>query len=214
MQKNKLAFTLIELLVTIVLFTLLLATTLYSFRFMSINIRNINNTNPQNAMNYNLLQKAFASTYFYIDVDERASSGEKRYYYYFKGTKDSCRFISSFSYFYDELVLIQLTFKDQELWYEEGRIFAKDINYKQLDKIRLTKKRRLLRNILNSEIVYLNGEASSSEIINKFPSLIEMSFTKNKKRYRYSFALKSKTDLRLNTIRRDYELMKNQDWGL
>jgi len=208
-MKFKLGFTLIELLVTIVLFSLLLATALYSFRFISINIRNINNTNPQLAMNFDLLNDIFSATYYYIDTDKSKFEGRKRYFYYFHGKKDTCRFISNSSLFYNQLVVVQISFKDKKFIYEEGKIFDKKINYKVLDKIKLTKKITLLKNIDKLNFKYNRKGKVSLSLHNKIPESIEIKFQKNAQWYDYIFLVKAKNRTKLEVIISDYNLMKS-----
>ena len=211
MRKNRLAFTLIELLVTIVLFSLLLATALYSFKFISINIKNINNTNPQRAMNFNFLRDVFSSTYYYIDTDEKANKGNVRFYHYFKGRKESCRFISNASVFYDELVIVQLTLVDGVLLYEEGKIFSKKIDYKKIDKIKLTQKIKILKNIDKLNFSYISNGKRSLEISKNIPDSLEINFEKNGKKYRYLFSIKSSNKLKLEVLKRDYDMMHTSE---
>lgn len=214
MKKNKPAFTLIELLVTIVLFSLLLATALYSFRFISINIRHINNTNPQRAMNFNFLKDVFSSTYYYIDTDEKVKKGRNRFYHYFEGSKKSCRFISNASVFYDELVVVQLTVKNNKLLYEEGKIFAKNIDYKKINTIKLTQKIKILENIEALNFSYERKGRKNNVISKKIPDKVQINFQKNKKNYSYIFSIKSNNTLNLETLIRDYELINSIQGGI
>lgn len=213
-MKDKKGFTLIELLVTIVLFSLLLATALYSFRFISINIRNINNTNPQEAMNFNLLKDVFSATYAYIDTDKNKFVGRERYSYYFYGKKNSCRFISNSSLFYNEMVVVQLTFQKKKLIYEEGRIFDKNINYQMLNKIKLTHKITLLKNIETLNFKYYKKGKNLSAIDKKIPESIELNFTRKLQKYTYFFVPKSNNATLLETLIRDYDLMHSQRGAL
>jgi len=210
MNKYRQAFTLIELLVTIVLFSLLLVVALYSFRYVSLNIRNINNTNPQRAMTFNFLKDVFSSAYPYIDTDVSKRVGRERYYYYFEGKEKSCRFVTSASLFYDELVIVNLFVKDDKLYYTEGKIFAKDIDYKNLDSIALTQKIKVLDNIEMLSFSYkLNGK-SYNHISKKIPEGISMNFKQKAKSYSYIFSVKLKENVRLENLIYDYDLAKNE----
>ena len=211
MQKNKLAFTLMELLITITLFTLLLATALYSFRFMSLNVRKINNTNPEIVMNYTILRDAFSSMYHYIDVNPLSKIGKDRYFFYFKGTSNGCKFITQSGYFYNELVLVNLIFKDEQLWYAESKIFSKNINYKEINNIKFYKKKRVLKNVHDLSFSYTIDEKKSLELFNKLPTSVSLTFKNQKNQQKkYIFAIKSKTKIRKQIIIRDYDLSKTQ----
>ena len=211
MSRNKQAFTLIELLVTIVLFSLLLVVALYSFKYVSLNMRKLNNTNPQTAMTFNFLKDVFSSTYPYIDTDITKKIGRERYYNYFEGKKDSCRFVSSASLFYDELIIVNLFVEDKKLYYSEGKFFAKDIDYKNLDAIKLTKKIKVLENIEMLSFSYKLNDKRYKHISKKIPNVIHMTFKQKSKTYSYIFSIQSKQNIRLNTIIRDYDLV--QDMG-
>ncbi|CAA6819839.1 MAG: Unknown protein [uncultured Sulfurovum sp.] len=213
MKKNRLGFTLVELLVTIVLFSLLLATALYSFRFISINMRNINNTNPQDAMNFNLLKDVFSSTFYYIDTDNKKLEGRERYFYYFNGTKDSCRFVSNSSLFFDELVVVQLSLKDAKLIYEEGRIFQKNINYQDLENIQLTERITILKNLEMLNFKYKTHKGIKSEIFKEIPRGVEINFKGKVKEYNYIFSVKSRNITQLESLIRDYDLSRSSLGG-
>ncbi|HIP11353.1 MAG TPA: type II secretion system protein [Arcobacter sp.] len=184
-------FTLIELLVTIVLFSLLLGTALYSFRFISINIRNINNTNPQKAINYDLLRGVFNSIYCYIDSDSEELDIDKKFYFYFYGEANKCRFITKSSLFYKEIALGQLRYENDELWYEESKIFDKSIDYRSLDTIKMEKKVLILKGIKEMKFIYKFNNQSSSELRKKIPQLVSITFKDKLKEYEYSFCVKS-----------------------
>jgi prepilin-type N-terminal cleavage/methylation domain-containing protein len=198
---KKKGFTLIELLVTIVLFSLLLATALYSFRFISINIRTINNTNPTRAINYNLLRGVFSSLYYYIDSNSEELNIDKRLYFYFHGDSNRCRFITKSSIFHDELVIAELFYKDKELWYKESQIFDKKLNYKQLDRINMNKKKLLLKNIDNLKFKYILGNNNFELLDKKIPKLIIITFKLKLKQYSYMFYIKSKNIERLRHLK-------------
>ena len=197
MSRVKQAFTLIELLVTIVLFSLLLVVALYSFRYVSLNIRKINNTNPQMAMRFNFLKDVFSSAYPYIDTDVTKKVGKERYYNYFKGKKESCRFVSSASLFYNEIIIVNLFVENKKLYYSEGKIFAKDIDYKKLDNIEML------------SFSYKLNDKIYQHISKKIPDRVRIDFKQKSKTYSYIFSVKSKQNIRLNTIIRDYDLVQN-----
>lgn len=198
---KKKGFTLIELLVTIVLFSLLLATALYSFQFISINIRNINNTNPKQAVNYNLLRGAFNSVYYYIDTNTQEMSIDKRLYFYFHGKSNQCRFITTSSVFYNQLVIVEIFYKDKELWYTESRIFDEDIDYKQLDKIKMDKRFLVLNNIEELKFNYTFNAKESNDIKKNIPEFIRIDFKSNFKKYSYLFLIKSNNRERLERLK-------------
>jgi prepilin-type N-terminal cleavage/methylation domain-containing protein len=202
---KKKGFTLIELLVTIVLFSLLLVTALYSFRFISINIKNINNTNPQNAMNFDILRKAFNSTYYYIDNNPNKMNIDEKLFYYFKGEKTKCRFISKSSIFFAEsTVIAQIRYKEKKLWYEESIIFDKSIDYKDLDNIKTDKRLLLMKNIDDFQILYdFNGQ-NYHELKNKIPQLVSIKFKNGKNEYKYLFHIKSNSTRRLEVIKAEH----------
>ncbi len=209
MSRVKQAFTLIELLVTIVLFSLLLVVALYSFRYVSLNIRKINNTNPQMAMKFNFLKDVFSSAYPYIDTDVTKKVGKERYYNYFKGKKESCRFVSSASLFYNEIIIVNLFVENKKLYYSEGKIFAKDIDYKKLDDIKMTKKIKVLDNIEMLSFSYKLNDKIYQHISKKIPDRVRIDFKQKSKTYSYIFSVKSKQNIRLNTIIHDYDLVQN-----
>ena len=211
MSKNRYAFTLIELLVTIVLFSLLLVVALYSFRYVSLNIRNINNTNPQTAMTFNLLKDVFSSVYPYIDTDTSKRVGRERYYHYFEGKEKSCRFVSSSSLFYDELIVVHLFLEDEKLYYAEGNIFSKEIDYKNLDAIKLKQKIKVLDNVEMISFSYKLNDKSYKHISRVIPEGIRINFEKRSKKYSYIFSVKSKQNVRLERFIRDYDLAQNME---
>ena len=198
---KKKGFTLIELLVTIVLFSLLLATALYSFRFISINIRNINNTNPKRAIYYNLLRSTFNSIYYYIDSDSDEIDIDKRLYLYFYGEPTRCRFISKSSIFHNQLVIAELSYKDNELWYKESKIFDKKIDYKNLDGIEMKKKILILSNVKKLKFKYIFNNKESNSLEKEIPQLVTIDFKSNLKDYSYLFSIKSKDIDRLKRLR-------------
>lgn len=197
----KRAFTLIELLITIVLFSLLLATSLYSFRFISINIRNINNTNPQKAINYDLLRGVFNSIYYYIDNNEKEIDIEKKFYFYFYGERDSCKFITKSPLFSKEISLVKLQYKDNRLLYGESTIFNKNKDYRKLDILRLEKEIVILKNIDNLKFSYKINNKNTKELINEIPELVNIEFKLNSKEYNYSFSIKSKSLNKLKILK-------------
>jgi len=196
-------FTLIELLVTIVLFSLLLGTALYSFRFISINMRNINNTNPQKAINYDLLRGVFNSIYYYIDSNSKEMDIDKKFYLYFYGEANKCRFITKSALFYKEIALGQLRYENEELWYEESKIFDKSLDYRSLDTIKMEKKVLILRGIKKMQFIYKFDTHSSSEIRKKIPQLVSINFKDKRKEYHYSFSIKSNNLEKLKRLKFD-----------
>lgn len=185
MRRN--AFTLIELLVTIVLFTLLLATALYSFRFASLDIRNINNTNPQKAIYYNKLRDAISSIYPYVHYNNKEPNIYLAYHHFFEGTAKECYFISSSGFFYQDLVLSHFFYKEGDLWYEEGKIFANDVDYTNLKAIPLKKKILLEHDISDFFFLYVSSKGASKELSKEIPTFLQIVFEKNKKRRVYNF---------------------------
>jgi len=198
-------FTLIELLVTIVLFSLLLVTALYSFRFISINIKNINNTNPQRAMNFDILRKAFNSIYYYINDDPTKVNIDEKLFYYFKGEETLCRFITKSSVFFNRsIVLAQIRYKENKLWYEESIIFDKNIDYRNLDNIEMKKNFLLIKDIEDFHILYNFNGQNSSQLKNKIPQLVSIKFKNKKKEYNYFFYIKSNSIKRLEVIKAEH----------
>lgn len=197
---KRLAFTLIELLVVIVLFSLLLATALYSFRFISINIKNINNTNPKRAIYYDLLRNSINSMYFYVTVPKLKENMKKAYYHYFIGKKHECFYVSTSSFYSDTLVLVHLEYKDGTLWYEEGDIFKKDINYLDFTKIKMQQKIRLIEDLKSFKFSYMLNEKESMHLLNKLPSAIMIKM-KEQNNIVYIFAVKAKNDKHLKYIK-------------
>jgi len=188
---KKKGFTLIELLVTIVLFSLLLATALYSFRFVSLNIRKINNTNPIKAIKYDLLRGVFNSIYYYIDTTQEEIDFDKKFYLYFYGESKKCRFISKSSIFHNQIVISELVYKDEELWYKESKIFDKNIDYRDLNSIKMNQKFIILRNVKKLKFKYLFNTIESDKLEKEIPQLISINFESNSKEYSYLFSIKS-----------------------
>ncbi len=199
----KKAFTLIELLVTIVLFSLLLVVALYSFRFASLNIKNVNNTNPKEAIYYNKLRDAISSIYPYIDVDPKEENRYISVHYFFKGDKKECFFITSSGFFFKELVISHLYFKDKALWYEEGIIFDKNIDYKHLETIPFRHQVMLLDNLDNISLFYISLNKRVKELKNIIPTLITIEIVKGEEKKRYSFAIESDNTLRLGMVQEE-----------
>jgi len=197
---RKSAFTLVELLITIILFSMLLATTLYSFRFMSINIRNINNTNPQKAINYDLLRGAIGSIYYYVEVNEKESNLYKRFYHYFKGTPTECYFITASPIFYRDISLGHIKYEKSKLWYEEGKIFDKSVDYMKLDSIPLTKKMLISDNLESASFAYLSSGKYQKNIQNKIPLLIAIKTIRKSKKRVNMFRIKADNMKHLNSI--------------
>lgn len=196
----KMAFTLVELLVTIVLFSLLLVVALYSFRFASLDIKNINNTNPKEAIYYNKLRDVIASIYPYVDVDAKEKNRYKSVHYFFKGNDKECFFVSSSGIFFGELVKGHLYYKDKSLWYEEGVIFDKNIDYKRLDSIPMLHRVKIIDNIKELSFSYLFSSKVIQKLNNQFPSLITIDMVKGEEKKKYSFAIKSHNTLILGLI--------------
>jgi len=196
----KRAFTLIELLVTIVLFSLLLIIALYSFSFMSLNIKSINNTNPKDAIYYHELRNAISSIYPYVDVDINEQNRYKSVHYFFNGKEKECYFITSSAFFFKKLVLSHIYFKEKSLWYEEGIIFDKNIDYKKLYSIPMTHRVKIIDNINRISFSYIYLSEVLKELNDKLPSLITINIFKGKEKKNYSFAIKSDNTLRLGLI--------------
>jgi prepilin-type N-terminal cleavage/methylation domain-containing protein len=201
---KKTAFTLLELLVTIVLFSLLLATSLYSFRFISINMRNINNSNPEKAINYALLRGAIGSIYAYVQRDNSSFKNDE-FYYYFKGESLKCRFITISPLFYSEVAIGELSFIDKKLIYREGKIFDKEVNYKNLDTIPLTQEIIILDNISEMKILYYMNGKEHLNIEKEIPNLIKIKFIHYEKDKEYIFSIKSNNKEQLNMIKSQYK---------
>jgi len=199
----KKAFTLVELLVTIVLFSLLLVVALYSFRFASFDIKNVNNTNPKEAMYYHKLRDAISSIYPYVDVDAKETNRYMAVHYFFKGAKEECFFITSSGFFFKEIVMGHLYYKDKKLWYEEGIIFDKSIDYKSLETIPLTNRIMLLDNLANLSFSYVFLDQVVTELKNKLPTLITIEIFKGEVKKMYSFALQSDNTLKLGMIQEE-----------
>jgi prepilin-type N-terminal cleavage/methylation domain-containing protein len=193
-------FTLIELLVTIVLFSLLLMTALYSFRFVSINIRHINNTNPQTAINFNLLRDVIGSTYHYVVVDKIEQNIYKKFYYYFKGEKGECSFITMSPLYTEGLAMVHLRFKDSKLWYEEGKLFKKGVDYLNLDTIPMSNRFILLDNIENFEFSYNIGREKRDEVKRVIPDMVGLKMIIKSKQIQYYFKVKSDNHKNLSLI--------------
>ena len=199
----KKAFTLVELLVTIILFSLLLVVALYSFRFASFDIKNVNNTNPKEAIYYNKLRDAISSIYPYVDVDTQEENRYKAVHYFFKGQKKECFFTTSSGFFFQELVISHLYYKDKALWYEEGIIFDKNIDYKNLETIPLTHRIMIVDDLDKLSFSYLSLEQVVNELNNKLPVLITIEMFIGEEKKIYSFALRSANTLKLETIQEE-----------
>jgi len=196
----RLGFTLIELLITIILFSLLLATSLYSFRFISINVHNINNTNPQTAINYSLLRDTIASIYPYVDTDIKEKKTFKRYYFYFYGSEKKCRFITKSGIFYKGITLVELSFKDNILWYKEGKVFDRKKDYRKLNTLFLDKKLKLLVDIEEFSFNYSSKNVMESTYNKTLPKFITLKFKKDKHKLQYIFKLRANNTERLEKI--------------
>lgn len=199
----KKAFTLVELLVTIVLFSLLLVVALYSFRFASLDIKNVNNTNPKEAIYYHKLRDAISSIYPYVDVDPKEKNRYMAVHYFFNGREKECFFITSSGFFFKELVMSHLYYKDKRLWYEEGIIFNKSINYKKLETIPFTHRVMLLDNIDKLSLSYLSVNKIVKELKNTLPSLITIETVKGEEKKKYLFALQADNTLKLGQIQEE-----------
>ncbi len=197
------AFTLIELLVTIVLFSLLLIVALYSFRFASLDIKNVNNTNPKKAIYYHKLRDAISSIYPYIDVDPKEENKYISVHYFFKGEKKECFFITSSGFFFKELAIGHLYYKDKALWYEEGIIFDKGIDYKDLKNIPFTHQIMLLDNLDKLTLSYLSLNNIVTNLRNVIPTLITIETVKKEDKKTYSFAIQSDNTLRLGMVQEE-----------
>jgi prepilin-type N-terminal cleavage/methylation domain-containing protein len=197
---NKKAFTLIELLVSIVLFSLLLATAFYSFRFISLNMRNINNSNPKTVVYYSLLRNVIGSMYHYVELDETEKDKEKAYYHFFEGKKEECFFISNAPIYSSRLSMVHIFYKNNELWYEEGEVFKKNVNFLNLKKIPLHNKLMILKNLENVSFSYFMNHEKYETILREIPSLINLKITKQNRIILYSFAIKSDNNKHLEQI--------------
>ncbi len=202
----KKAFTLIELLVTIVLFSLLLAVALYSFRFASMDIKSINNTNPQEAIDYYMIRRAIHSLYPLVDIDKNETNQLKAVHYFFNGDKEECSFITDRGVFFNGVVLGHLYFKENQLLYEEGKIFDKGIDYKELYKIPFLHKVSILKNIDKLEFSYLSlDNRLYSNYKNNIPISISIKFIQNKKSKKYYFFVGIDNQRRKSTVLQDRE---------
>ena len=197
------AFTLVELLVTIILFSLLLVVALYSFRFASLDIKNVNNTNPKEAIYYSKLRDAISSIYPYVDVDIKEKDKYKAVHYFFKGQKNECFFITSSGLFFQELVLSHLYFDDKRLWYEEGIIFDKNVDYKNLESISLTHRIMIADNLDKLSFSYVSSNQTVSKLKNILPTLITIEMFKGEDKKNYLFSISSDNTLRLGIIQEE-----------
>ena len=185
------AFTLIELLVSIILFSLLLGTALYSFRFISINMKNINNTNPKRAIYYDLLRNTINSIYFYVEMDEREQDINKKFYHYFQGKKNECFFISSSAFYSRKLSMVHIFYKENALWYEEGEIFGKGIDYMNLKNISLDKKVLIIDDVKSVSFSYFFNKKEHQELFRNIPSLLTIKIEEKFKTRVYTFLIES-----------------------
>ena len=204
---NRKAFTLIELLVTIVLFSLLLMTALYSFRFVSINIRHINNTNPQKAINFDLLRNVISSMYYYVATDENQKNINKKFYYFFNGNDKECFFITMSPLFSQNLSMVHIYYKDSKLWYEEGKLFKRGVDYLNLSNIPLNKGFILFDDIKNIKISYITNGKREDKLLRKIPNMVEMTIYKQQTlQEKYFFTVKSDNYKNLSiVIKRGFE---------
>ena len=198
---KKKAFTLIELLVTIVLFSLLLMTALYSFRFISLNIKNINNTNPQKAINYDLVRNVIGSLYYYVAVDKKEMALNKRTYHYFEGKEKECFFITMSPLYSTGLAMVHLKYEDSKLWYEEGKLFTKGVDYMSLNNIPLSHKFIILDNIKDVVFSYRVGQKNRQNISRHIPEMISLKIEEEQKKKRYIFKIKSNNYKNITSIR-------------
>jgi hypothetical protein len=165
-----------------------------------LDIKNVNNTNPKEAIYYNKLRDAISSIYPYIDIDTKEENKYKAVHYFFKGQKKECFFTTSSGFFFQELVISHLYYEDKRLWYEEGIIFDKNIDYKKLETIPLTHKIIIANDLDKLSFSYLSLNQIVSKLKNKFPTLITIEMFKGEDKRIYSFSLSSRNTLRLGMV--------------
>jgi hypothetical protein len=163
-------------------------------------MRNINNTNPKRAVYYDLLRKTINSIYFYVEIDEKEDNNDKKFYHYFQGKKNECSFISSSSFYSKRLSKIHIVYKDNKLWYEEGEIFGKNLDYLDLNHIPLDKRVLIMDNLKNVSFSYLSGKKEFQELFKKIPSLINITIQDQVKTRIYTFITKSDNNKHLEKI--------------
>jgi len=165
-----------------------------------MDIRSINNTNPKKAMYYSMLRSTIASIYPYVDVDQEEAEEAKAVHYFFKGTKEECYFVSARGIFFQNIILGHLYFKEQELIYEENKIFGKDINYKKLDHILFKNRIVIVKNFEEIGFSYLYSNQVHQEFIDKIPSVIAIKMIRGDYRQEYYFGIGMDNTIRKNII--------------
>jgi hypothetical protein len=138
------------------------------------------------------LRGSFNSLYSYIDNDSDKINIDKRLYLYFHGKSDSCRFITKSSIFHNQIVIAELYYKNNELWYKESKVFDKKVDYQNLDGIVMNKKFLILSNVKDLKFKYIFNNQKYDKLEKEIPKLIGINFKYNLKDYSYLFSIKSK----------------------
>jgi hypothetical protein len=152
------------------------------------------------AMTYNLLRDTISSIYPYIHTDVNIKNPSKRFYFYFYGNNNRCRFISTSGISFKGINLIELEIKDNKLFYKEGNVFGEKIDYRYLDKIILDDNLTLLVGIEKAKFSYIDSKKMKLDNMESIPDFINLKFTKDKRIFTYKFKIKAHNQLRLEKI--------------
>ena len=199
-RKSRKAFTLIELLVSLAIFSFVIALASYSFGFFSNVIRKIVEPYPTEAIGFSTLDNALKSVFYYVSEVNRL--GKTDFFLYFYGTKDSMQFISTKSFFKDNLAICRLYVKDGQLILEQYPLFYKKYDYKspnlkEIEKLVNPKRIVLFRGLSNIKIRYLIGKQSFESVRRKIPTDILMNVETNDGNFDFLFHIESNYNKKL-----------------
>lgn len=184
-QKSK-GFTLIELLISLVIFSLLVGIFARSFSFFTSFIKKLISPYPEEAVNIGQLRLAINSIFYYT------CKKNKKTFYYFFGTPQEIRFITTKPILEKELAVCRIYREAGKLLWEEAPVYSIQSDY-NIPTLGQEKKRKiLLGGISDFSIEYYFPDGKSSYFVKeKIPALVKMLVLRDGKKREFFFKINS-----------------------
>ena len=182
------AFTLVEMLIAVVLLTLLISTALFSFKHMLLVFRHVEVEGIEEALKFNQLRSSVSSMeYHVVDDYNNFNIAQKNLHYYFKGSLDRMRYITSNPLFSKETSIAMLSCEEGLLKYYEAPLYSKDTDYLTPLITQESRFQMLKQDIEQCSIQYFSNKQYMNSLTNTIPEVVKVSFIEKEKEKENSY---------------------------
>ena len=195
-MNRKNGFTLVEMLVAIVLLSLLIGVAVFAFRMQLINVKKLKSTGLDDVLHYVQLVTPIESMKYYVVEDyDVLGRPMKKMHYFFLGSSQSVRFITTNPNVSKADALVELSCADRNLIYKEEPLFGR-INFLAPSFLEDSFQTILYQDLKECSFKYVNNNGETfTHMQDTIPSKIIVTLGKADKKETFFIQIKSDDNL-------------------